>query len=181
MAKKLTKQQREVRAMKAKLPLGKPKKRGLEHKTAQQLIKDADMWFSRYVRLRDSEFDGSGWKTECIDGCGRSGYVHSNGRWIKGFDNGHFISRGVFSLRYDELNCSAQNSHCNAWRDKEDMLEGYRNGLDMKYGSGTAQELKRLSKIPDAYKRPTKPELLQIIADCKEYIRYTLEHEVGKD
>lgn len=95
--KKLTKQQREVKALKAKLPLAKPK-RGDANKTAQQLIPVADAWFSKYVRLRDSEFKGDGWYGECIDGCGRILPVYVQGKWKSSSNNGHFITRGVMSL-----------------------------------------------------------------------------------
>lgn len=176
--KKLTKQQREVRALKAKLPLAKPPvRKKLEQKTAAQLIPEADKWWSKYVRLRDSTFTGTDWVTECIDGCGRTGSVYSEGKWKKGFDCGHFISRGVLSLRFSEENTHAQSSFCNAWRDKEDMLEGYRNGLALKCGDDTVKELKRLSKLPEAYKRPSKSELLQIIADAKQEVEYILAHK----
>lgn len=170
--KKYTKEQREVRALKAQLPLAKPSRRGLENKTAQQLIREADKWWSRYIRLRDSSKLNGEWVAECIDSCGRKMVVmDAEGKWKQGVDCGHFITRGVHSLRFNEFNTNAQNSYCNAWRDKEDMLEGYRKGLADKYGQDTVDELKRLSKLPEAYKRPGKQELLTIIAECKEYVK----------
>jgi hypothetical protein len=155
----------------------KPKKRlKLEQKSAQQLIREADKWFSRYIRLRDSRYVDGAWVGECIT-CDKPSVVKTReGKWIASSQNGHFITRGCYSLRYDELNCNMQEAHCNAWRDKEDMLERYRKALSLKYGEGTYQELKRLSKLPDALKRPTKPELLQIISDAKSYIRHTEEN-----
>lgn len=176
--RKLSKEQKEVRSMKAKLPLAKPKKRGLENKTAQQLIPEADKWFSRYVRLRDSEYNGSEWVTECIDQCDRKMVViDAEGKWKQGVDCGHYITRGVHSLRYREENTNAQSSYCNAWADKQGMIHGYEKGLALKYSEDTVKELKRLSKAPDAYKRLSKPDLLQVIADSKAYIKYTLEHK----
>lgn len=174
--KKLTKLQREVRAMKAQLPLAKPT-RGLENKTAQQLVPLADAAFSKYVRLRDCEFNGSEWVGDCIDGCGRELVViDSDGKWKSSANNGHYISRGVHSLRFDEFNTNLQSAWCNAWRDKQDMIEGYEKGLALKYGGDTVLELKRLSKLPDAYRRQKKPELLEIIRSAKAYVEYTLAH-----
>lgn len=177
--KKLTKEQKEVRALKAQLPLAKaPVRKKLDQKTAQALVPIADAWFSKYIRLRDCEFTGTDWVGECIDGCGRKLVVlDSDGKWKSSSNNGHFITRGVFSLRYSEENCSLQAAFCNAWRDKEDMLEGYRTGLALKCGEATVAELKRLSKLPEAYKRPSKAELLQIIADAKQEVEYILAHK----
>lgn len=176
--KKLTKQQREARAMKARLPLAKaPVRKKLEQKTAAQLIPEADKYYSKYVRLRDSEFNGREWVGECIS-CPRSLIViNSDGRWVASSQNGHFITRGVYSLRFDEYNTNLQCAHCNAWRDKEDMLEGYRTGLALKCGEDTVKELKRLSKLPEAYRRPSKPDLLQVISDAKQEVEYILAHK----
>lgn len=157
----------------------KSKKRSrktLSQKTAQELIRVADKEYSRYVRLRDSEFNGLEWVSECIC-CGKPLLViDSEGKWKQGVDNGHFISRGVMSLRYNEFNTNAQSAHCNAWKDKETMLEGYRKGIMDKYGKEILDELKALSKSPDAYKRPTKPELLDIIESSRKWVRFTLDH-----
>lgn len=151
-------------------------RRTLEQKTAQQLISEADKWFSRYVRLRDSVWTGSQWVSSCIC-CGKPLIVmDDSGKWRLGTDNGHFISRGLFSLRFNEYNCNAQSSHCNAWKDKQTMLEGYRGGIRDKYGETTLAELIDLSKSPEAYKRPPKHELLEIIHDSKTYIDFALAH-----
>ena len=178
MAKKLTKQQREVRALKAKLPLAKPPvRKKLDQKTAQQLIKPADDAFSRYIRLRDCSFTGTDWVGQCIS-CDRIGVIYTgDGKWVQGWDNGHFITRGVHSLRFSEENCNLQCRHCNIWRDKDDMLQAYKKGLALKCGDDTVVELKRLSKLPEAYKRPSKSELLQIISDAKQEVEYILAHK----
>lgn len=80
------------------------------------------------------------------------------------------------SLRFDEMNTNAQSSWCNAWRDKQDMIAGYERGLALKYGEDTVTDLKRLSKAPEAYKRPSKQELLDIIADRKTQVEWILTH-----
>jgi len=167
-----------VREMKARLPLGKaPIRKKLDQKTAQQLIKPADDALSKYIRLRDSSFTGTDWVGECIS-CPRTQIILSgDGKWSQGWDNGHFITRGVYSLRFDEYNCNLQCRHCNIWRDKGDMLKGYETGLALKCGEATVAELKRLSKLPEAYKRPSKAELLQIIADAKQEVEYILAHK----
>ena len=151
----------------------KPKKRlKLEEKTAQQMWKDVDKLWSRYIRLRDSQYKDGVWQGNCIT-CDKSLLVRdADGKWGRGAENGHYITRGIFSLTFNEYNCNLQCSRCNAWLDKDEMIMRYRKALDDKYGKGTQAELKALSLLPDARKRPPKAELLQIMADCKEYITH---------
>lgn len=94
----------------------------------------------------------------------------SKGKWQKTSNNGHYIGRANYELRYDDMNCNLQCPHCNAWRDKISMLDAYTKALEDKYGTGTAKSLK---------KRPmrttmAKTELQQVIHDCQEAIRFLL-------
>lgn len=169
--------------LKAKTPLkASPKKRKapvpLLKKTAAALIEPTDKLYSKYIRLRDSDFVDGQFVGTCIT-CPREMVVYSGGKWIKGPQNGHMIGRGCFSLRYDEMNCNLQCAHCNAWLDKDEMITRYRKAVDEKYGEGTYKDLKARSKLEDAYKRPSKPELLQIIEECKTLIEYYLKQETS--
>lgn len=167
------------RAARTSLKAKKPKKQlKLEEKSAQQLIPVADREFSRYVRLRDSTLEDGAFIGKCITCPKRKLICSADGRWAKGMENGHFISRGVHQLRYDEENCNAQCSHCNAWRDKEDMQEAYRNALALKYGDNVPKDLKKRSKAENASKRLTKPELLQIIADSRAQVEFYLKEMI---
>lgn len=159
-------------SLKANLSKPKPRKK-LEEKTAQQLVKPADDAFSKYIRLRDSAWDGDRRVVKCID-CDRVGVVYAGGKWKKGFDNGHYITRGVMTLRYDEMNCNAQSAHCNAWRDKGDVYKDYTKAVDKKYGKGVAKELRDMSKLDGAKKIPPKEDLLDIIYTCRAYIKKEL-------
>lgn len=180
MARKMSKIQLPPKDLtKAALPvkMKKPRKRRtLEQKTAQQLVKVADKWFSKYIRIRDAEYVNGEWVGNCITSGKKLIVIDSDGKWIASSQNGHFISRGVYSLRFDECNCNLQSAYDNAWRDKESMQEAYREGLALKYGEATVQELKQLSKAPGAFKRPTKPELLEIISDSKAQIAFYLKN-----
>lgn len=91
-------------------------------------IKVLDTVFSEYIRLRDSDENGY---IRCIS-CGRR--VH----WTEA-DNGHFISRGNMSLRFDERNCNAQCRVCN--RSKDGNITGYRAGMIQKYGIEVIDDL----------------------------------------
>ena len=147
-------------------------------KTSQQLVPVADEWFSKYIRLRDCERSGQYWNGKCIT-CNKFGtvaYIDDNNklRFVAGWDNGHFISRGVFKLRWDEENTNLQCSyHCNKM--KSGNIEKYKLALDEKYGVGTYRKLEDIAMEDDAYKRPGKEELLQIISDSKQQIRWQLQ------
>lgn len=143
----------------------------LEQKSAAQLTKVADTFFSRYIRLRDSDLVDGEWIGTCIT-CPRKMTIFSEGKWIKGPQNGHMIGRGTHQLRFDEENCNLQCAHCNAWLDKDEMITRYRNAVDFKYGDGTYKRLKAESELEGALKRQTKPELLQIISDSKQQIEF---------
>lgn len=148
----------------------------LAKKNARQLVAVADVLFSRYIRLRDSVLNDKGeWVGGCIT-CTRELIVRtSEGRFVASSQNGHLISRGVMQLRFNELNCNLQCAHCNAWLDKDEMIERYRKAVDYKYGYGTYKRLKAASTAPGSHKLPTKPELLQIIEDSTNQIAFYLD------
>lgn len=145
----------------------------MKTKTLPQLVKQADTEFSRYVRLRDSEYIDGQWEGNCIT-CDRKLVILSReGRWNAGANLGHFIGRSAKKLRWDECNCNLQCAHCNAWRDKISMLDAYKKGIEDKYGKET---LKRLLKEAKELHKPTRDELEQVIHDSKEQVKYMLEH-----
>lgn len=145
-------------------------------KSLPTLIKLADAAFSRAIRIRDSEKQADGsWVGVCITCPRKLVVITAEGKWIASSQNGHLIGRGTFSLRYSDENCSLQCAHCNVWMDKDEMITSYRKAVDDKYGDGTYKKLKAASKLPDAFKRPTKPELLQIIEDSKTELEFYLK------
>lgn len=95
--------------------------------TVSKLKKKADKVFSIYIRNRDSE---NGF-AECIT-CGVQ-------KPISQMQAGHFVSRRVNSLRFDELNVNAQCYSCNVMNHGEQYK--YSKALDLKYGTGAAEEL----------------------------------------
>lgn len=142
------------------------------------LKKDTDEWFSRYIRLRDTVFKDDGWYGDCIT-CSKSGliaWIDEKGklRFTRGWDAGHYISRGNWFLRFNEQNVNLQCAfHCNKM--KSGNIEKYKITLDDKYGNGTRKQLDK-----EALANPTynikKEELEQIRHDAKEYIGYMLAH-----
>lgn len=125
-------------------------------KGVAKLKKEADAWFSKAIRLRDSDSKGL---AECIT-CG------TKKPW-KTMQNGHFVKRSVSLLRYDDENCNAQCVGCNMFKSGEQYA--YSLALDKKYGDGTAQRLwdQRFSTH-----KFTTTELESIISDAKEQISY---------
>ena len=87
-------------------------------------------YFSKYVRERDVRMWGT-----CIS-CGRPITVDTS-------DAGHFMpAKGCGrDLLFDETNVNAECSKCNAWDDTH--LLGYAEGLDLRYGIGTALVLRQ--------------------------------------
>jgi Bacteriophage Lambda NinG protein len=159
-------------SLKSNLSKPKPRKK-LDEKTAQQLVKIADEAFSKYIRLRDGKWVDGKLVCACID-CGKVVVSYEDGRWRKGIENGHYITRGIMTLRYDEMNCNTQASYCNAWRDKGDVYKDYTRAVDKKYGKGVSKELRATSKLDGSRKIPPKDELLDIIYTCRAYIKRTL-------
>lgn len=92
--------------------------------------------FSLFVRERDVKKYGT-----CIS-CGRPITVETS-------QAGHFMPASTCGrdLLFDERNVNAECPACNAW--DETHLLGYAEGLDRRYGPGTAMELR---KRRDEYK-----------------------------
>ncbi len=94
--------------------------------------------------------------------------VDAEGRWNASAQNGHYVGRANHELRFNDENCNLQCAHCNAWLDKLTMLKGYRDGIELKYGDGTAERLEGAEKRYGS----KKDELLEIIADSKAQIKF---------
>jgi hypothetical protein len=126
-------------------------------KSVAQLKKEADKYWSRYIRYRDGKFDHGAWYSQCI----------TCQRWIPlaQCQAGHFVSRRVNSLRFDEENVNAQCISENMFKQGDQY--NYAIQLDLKYGDGTAKKLH--DRRFETHKF-TAQELLDIIAEAKENI-----------
>ena len=110
----------------------------------------ADIYFSRYIRLRDSDSNGM---CKCIT-------CDTVKHW-KDMDCGHFQSRRYTATRYHEQNANAQCQRCNKYQSGEQYLHG--KEIDLKFGSGTAEFITKLAR--SIYKL-NKNEVMSI---AKEY------------
>jgi len=105
--------------------------------------------FSQYIRRRDSKMfldeypEATEGTVKCIT-CNNVGQAISNKRGGGMFQAGHYISRTVKNIKYNEKNVNAQCVSCNKG------LEGnrpiYISTIDIKYGDGTAHELLELQR-----------------------------------
>lgn len=123
------------------------------------LKKKADKYFSTYVRYRDGVCRNGEWFCTCIT-CGVE-------KPLKQMQAGHFISRRINKLRFDEENVNAQCVGCNMYKQGEQYL--YSKALDLKYGSGTSDKLNAQRHLTH---KLTIGELEQIIHDAKEQIKW---------
>jgi len=94
----------------------------------KQSLKQADKWFSKFIRLRDANEEGI---IRCIS-CRKP--VH----WKK-CDAGHFMKRQHMAVRFDEKNVNAQCKYCNNFEQGNDI--NYAIGLEKKYGPGIIEKL----------------------------------------
>lgn len=114
-----------------------PKKKWLKNEKKsekQRLYGILDRWFSKYIRLRDSDKHGT---CKCIT-CGTYHF------WNKGTHAGHFVGRKHVATRWDEKNVNAQCLQCNTFN--EGCHHEYAIEIDKKYGKGTAERLMIIGK-----------------------------------
>jgi len=131
----------------------------VKKQTVATLKKKADTVFSQYVRYRDGEFRRGDWLVECIT-CGIE-------KPLKEMQAGHFVSRRVNELRFEEMNVNAQCIGCNMFKQGEQYL--YSKNLDAKYGDGTADALMAKRHLTHKF---TITELEEIIQDAKTQIEW---------
>ena len=95
------------------------------------LKKKADSIFSTYIRLKyaDDNLD-----VQC--------FTCDKVLPYKKIQNGHFYSRGILSLRYDEQNCRPQCYGCNIAQ-KGNYIEYYKR-LEKEIGKGGMDYLERV-------------------------------------
>lgn len=109
----------------------------------RDLKKELDTIFSIYIRMRD--------KGVCIT-CGSTTF------W-KYQQNGHYVSRAVLSLRFDERNNNCQCMPCNVY--KHGNMDEYALALQKKYGKDILTKLhkekyKVVKLTPEWYEQKIK-------------------------
>lgn len=125
---------------------------GVTPKTKSDWLRDADMWFSRFIRLRDSEWIGDDLFCSCVT-CGKVYPIHE-------IENGHWIPRENHGTRFHEKNCHGQGACCNKWG--KGAEPEHEKAIAQKYGAHVPENLKVIAKIQK--RRKTAGEL-EIIAN----------------
>ena len=131
--------------------------------TVSKLKARADAEFSKYVRYRDASYKRGDWYANCVT-CGVE-------KPVKQLQAGHFVSRRVNALRFEETNVHAQCTGCNMFKHGEQYL--YAKEIDLRYGDGTADAL--MARRHETHKF-TIPELEEIIKDAKTYVKHCLDN-----
>jgi len=121
-----------------KIRPGKPERKTLEEKGTRELEKILDRVFSEYIRLRDADKNGY---CRCIT-CGK--WYH----W-KNIHCGHFISRAVKSVRFDERNAAGQCLYCNSYNQGRHHV--YREKLVGIYGMEEVESLEQKARLGGCY------------------------------
>lgn len=147
---------RQVPVIKRKKERADTKTRKEKLKTRGDYVKEAQISFNRYVRLRDRD-------RPCIC-CGES--LSGSGRPGGDFDCGHYRSVGSAPhLRYDESNAHGQTKRCNRYG--AGRAVDYRRGLIERIGVEAVERLEAdqtprhysiedLKSIRDKYKAKAK-------------------------
>ncbi|MDD2056595.1 recombination protein NinG [Pseudomonas putida] len=144
----------------------KVRKEGL--KTRADYIREAQIEFNAFIRLRDKD-------EPCIC-CGSYGPGED---WLTGgkWDAGHFLGRGAYpELRFDEDNCHKQLKSCNGGSGKyaakgRTVAQGYRERLIQKIGQERVDRLEG----PHEAQRYTIEDLRVIKAEYRAKIKQLKE------
>lgn len=123
----------------------KQKKKPLQGR--KQKINLADRYFSRYIRLKYSH-EG---KCKCA--------TCSANYEIRFMDNGHFISRGNFSTRYQEDNCRPQCKKCNYYKHGEHAK--FRDKLIEEIGIDRVEQLEQLGRKSEKLTNDQLDEIIE--------------------
>lgn len=125
-------------------------------------MKEADKWFSLYVRLNESNADGT---VAC--------FICNSTHWYKEVDCAHFIDRDQMSTRYSEVNCHAVCVDCN--RFDPDHQDNYWKKLTLKLGLEAGNSLLESKRNLTKFMRH---ELIEI-ADKYKHLYQELKKEKG--
>lgn len=102
-------------------------KKPVKRVNLSSLDKELDKYYSRFIRLRDS----NGMFAACVT-CGREHHITE-------MDNGHYISRARKATKYDERNTNIQCKRCNMFL--KGNIAAYAVYLAEKYGHDVLREL----------------------------------------
>lgn len=137
--KDATKRQKTIKSF----PVDKFKTSAKKKRSARQKAMDnADMWFSRYIRLKHSEIHGTVGYSESYCRCFTCGNYYS----VKNIDCGHYIGRGEKHFRFNEDNARPQCKKCNRFKQGEHKM--FHSNLIKEIGSERVDQLLQIQLYP---------------------------------
>jgi hypothetical protein len=120
-------------------------------KTNSDYVRELQVIFNKYIRLRDKD----------------KGCISCNKPLIGKYDAGHFYSTGSYpELRFNEMNVHGQCVYCN--QHQRGAIHNYTIGLENRFNYGVIATLKALINHPRKY---TIPELKALKIKYKEKIK----------
>jgi len=134
-------------------------KKRLMAKSLKGVIKDADTWFSRYIRAYWADDNG-------MVKCCTCGGLHK----MNDIDNGHFVRRDVLTLRWEFFNCHPQCTRCNQYLDgseAEHLLY-----IEKEHGRDVVDELMASKRAwKSKIYKPNKERLIDKIVNWKNEVK----------
>ena len=134
----------------------------LLQKELDELVNIADVWFSRFIRLRDCDDNG-------MAACYTCGRVYN----ILSMDNGHFKKRQRKATRYSEVNCNTQCTRCNKYLNGNDGE--YRKHLTEEHGEEAVAVLDQMALERFDY---DKEYLIDIIVKYRQLANDLLKNKM---
>ena len=99
---------------------------------------EADKWFARFIRMRDTYPDSDGHRQGACVTCYRP-------KWLHELQCGHWIRRENWGTRFDERNCHAQCAYCNGFRGG--MEQEHEEQIIKRYGQEVRNKLLLFKKV----------------------------------
>jgi hypothetical protein len=126
-------------------------------KTRKAALRDADMWYSRFIRLRDSRPAGEKNRMAACVTCGKNDLIQF-------LECGHWRRRENWSVRFHHKNTHPQCNFCNNRRGGEELKhEAY---ILQRYGAHVVHTLKTMADAK-YQRRPSNVEL-ELLAKAYE-------------
>lgn len=117
---------------------GESKKRKKNKEGIRYWKAKAKKYFQKWVRLRDADNKGNTFCRTCKKPL----------KYNRGCDGGHYVPAKETNTCFDERNCHSQCKRCNKWEmQNPETQEVYAKWIDETYGPGTAEAIRKKSRI----------------------------------
>lgn len=132
--------------------------------TKSDCLKIADILFGNWIKKRDSD-SNKNITCVCCGGTFNLKEKEASGNYV--VQCMHFVPRGVYSLRYNEINCHAGCCYCNLSMHLESNGLAYQRYRRFLVDAVGEEEVKRMEEQKREINKITESELKQIIKQLK--------------